>query len=188
MEIHFKIDEETYMSMPLATQPPDLILGMNAPIYLIHKKSRYTLYNSWDDIWSAMLALSDGLKAALLDKLELPDTWSNPGYVFNQYLQRCLPQEFMARDEYNSWIGMRYVIWSPAQAPSSLLYNHAGQIIFQVVPIYDSLLHKIPYKVFINNYHPYITRTIATSTAQEWLEKTSHVMDIMLRTQKTYEL
>lgn len=184
MAIQFKIDQETYISIPLTIPLSDLRLGINAPIYLIHKNAiRYKLYNSFDDIWSALLALSDGLRAALLNKLELPDTWNNPGYLFNQYLQRHLSQKFMIRDKYNSWIGMHYVIWAPAHAPSSILYNYAGQIIFQIVPVYDYLLHKIPYKVFINNYHPYITRTISHFTAQEWLQQADFIMSMMLEFQ-----
>ena len=74
----------------------------------------------------------------------------------------------------------QYVMWGPALLPSTLLYNRNGEIILQVVPIFRWFINQIPYKVFIRNYRPYLTRTISRETAQGWLDKVVQLRKIML--------
>ena len=143
----------------------------NKALYLLQTNGSSCISSLWD----AILRMQDGLEAALKGELEVPADWPSVGYMLNKYFED--PIEYKAKQKHKP---LYYLLLSLVQTPATLLYNKNGDIVLQIAPIFDSSINKIPYKVFIRNYRPYLTRTISHKTAQGWLEQVVKLRKIML--------
>lgn len=182
IEVRFEIDNDTYIRVTcnevdqlnqiIMFSPGKIELWyQNKPLYLLHTNS----YSCISSLWDATLRAQDSLEAVLKDELEPLSAWPSVGYILNEsYHYVSLPQ-----DDPNDKV-TQYVMWSPGLLPSTLLYNRNGEIILQVIPIFRWFINKIPYKVFIRNYRPYLTRIISHETAQKWLDQVVKLRKIML--------
>lgn len=178
LDIRFAIDNNTYISMTCDESLDKITMGTQGEICLWHNsKLIYSLQkgNSSHTLWDALLRSHETIEAALKNALNVPDGWPSIGYMLNEYFEN--PVRNSSKEDL---LATQYLMWSIIQGPATLLYNKDGEIILQVVPIFDSFVNKVPYKVFIRNYRSYFTCAIPRSRVQQWLIKVTEIGQTML--------
>ena len=145
-----------------------------------------------------MLYLADNLKKALNRELLLHFSITKDlGYLRNQNLcNDIILPTYSFPDGGTRWVGYLYFLWQSNAHFDSWIYNaHDGSIIFEVTPFYPYMYCEpeeepdyIPYEEWIKTYKPYFITTLSRETAEKWLEQAEHIINIIERNQKRWEL
>lgn len=96
------------------------------------------------------------------------------GYEFNEY-----QHEKLKGLKKSSWDGWNYLLWDTYGLSCTWLYSEKGLYYFAITPLYLNKLYRVPYKIFIKNYRPYIVRTVKTSDLERLLEQIFELTTIM---------
>src|SRR5439155_26455584 len=114
------------------------------------------------------------------------------GYMWNRALHGDSGLEY--HDIF--WVGLRNLVW---QSPGNIqpnyatwLYNDAaGNIILEITETYfwhhsepTMGINYISYEEFMQDYKPFIVRTIPRKTAQNWLHQAESVLGILKKNEE----
>ncbi len=155
--------------------------------------SREYLLNLNDDLESSMQRFSNSITKSLNNSLHLHESMTNDiGYLYNEYLkyelnnsddERRLNSNLVYEDEFDSWVGIQYQIWSCGQWAAWMYNDENGKIIFEITLRYpgffveeDEFIVMPSYEDWIKNYQPTIIRVISKDIAQKWLEQANKIL------------
>lgn len=141
------------------------------------------------------------LEEALADNLYLHESINhNIGYLYNRYCDALWNEkpeikQFVYQYQGNSkmWVGNEYHLWSATGVGSWIFNNNNGDIIFELAPLYPYKYHDpektntILFESWIQDYEPYLIRTIPIPVAEQWLEQAQKILNIIIENIKRFE-
>lgn len=197
-EIIFAVNNAIKIIIPLRDPIEQLGPISIEKILLLFNNRKVLLSNT--AIYHNMLGLTDLLKKALKQKNFLFSTTKDIGYFHNEYLYESvnISTPIIPTNSID-WKGYNYHLWSARNnfaSFSSWIYNAPdGAIIFEVTPIYPYLFSEpeeepdyVPYEEWIKTYKPYFITTLSREIAEQWLEQAEHIIKIVERNQRRWEL
>lgn len=133
------------------------------------------------DLQENILGLCKNIKSTLQNQLRLGSSFTaDPGYMFNYYIF-CVDQEECSiilpfvyeRDNNDHWIGYEYQLWGCENLTAWLYNNAAGDIIFEVTPLYPEdekeSFNQDDFMLWRNNYEPVCFKTLSKQKVEKWL-------------------
>ena len=186
-EIIFTLSDTEQIIIKLEKNLEDINCCDESSIQLIMDKHTYLL--SHDSISEQMYSLSHLLTEALANRLQLHESITKDiGYLYNEDLHWTFNEELSKRpphlvhvQENNWWVGDKHNLW--CHEYQSWIYNDAqNNIIFELTPLYPGLFdteekkYPVPFKEWMQNYKPFLMRTIPREVAQKWLEQANSIL------------
>jgi len=141
----------------------------------------YLLFDGTNDLWLAIGDLETFILDAIAGNRNVDTLGTRDfGYYFNQDIR----MSYESKGPYVEWTDFQYHLWCSHGTPITWLYTHGEKIYFQVTPYYGQFnnynRYSIPYKIFIRNYRPYVTRIISLQDAINLWEQISEIAILML--------
>src|SRR5438445_8769104 len=188
-DIIFVLNETKKLVVELEQPFEQLPCYCQTTIIFYDGSTEYVL-NLNDDLESSMDRFSASLSRSLSKDLPLHKSITKDiGYLNNEYLTYALNDDddddewqlnpnLVYEDEFGSWVGFQYQIWSCRYWAAWMYNDENGAIVFEITPRYPGIfLEKdeqvgIPsYEDWIQSYKPAFIQVIPQDIAQNWLKQ-----------------
>jgi len=181
----FVLNNEEEIVIKLHNQNDVIHCCYKAPIIFLQKSQELLL--SKGDIQENMYILAALLNKALSNNLQLHSSITQDiGFLFNRDRNEEKPDLAYEKVERVSfWVGDKYKLWSYRVA--TWLYNdQAGNIIFEITPIYPQTFRNPAkdldiddYEAWMKTYKPVLIRIIPKDIARIWLAQANDILKLI---------
>jgi hypothetical protein len=186
-EIKFVLDRLHALVITLDIPIEEIGCCYRIPVYMVDGKKKIILSNN--TVQSDLQTLNSFLMQTLGGDFVLhASIVDDIGYLYNEYYQNKSKYIEVQVGRVITWVGYKYQLWQAYYRKKRFvtwMYNNVnGDIIFEITPFYPFLFcnpaqepNYIIYEEWIKKYKPYFIKIISREIAQQWLVKSSSILE-----------